>query len=82
MRAWLMASSVMFVAEMDIMAALLDAQYGPTSVDEEQDMVVLQARSHVLQSRHRIASRCCCPCIAAVMPTLTSSASHPISCFP
>ena len=27
------------------MAALLDAQYGPTSVDEEQEMVVLQARA-------------------------------------
>ena len=31
-------------AEMDIVAALLDAQYGPTTVDAEQDMVVLQAR--------------------------------------
>ncbi len=35
-------------AEMDIMAALLDAQYGPTSVDEEQEMVVLQARAQYL----------------------------------
>ena len=27
------------------MAALLDAQYGPTTVDEEQEMVVLQVRA-------------------------------------
>ena len=45
------------------MAALLDAQYGPTSVDEEQEMVVLQARRASLvkhtHARHSNDARTC-----------------------
>ena len=60
------------------MAALLDAQYGPTSVDEEQEMVVLQARKYVMPNHRPITLRSCCPLVLDCLATAQMPDAQPM----